>query len=229
MNIIRDMPKDERPRERMMFKGAHSLSNTDLLAVVLGKGTVNHSVIQMAYSLLSKYGSLQGIIEASTEDLMALYGIGETKACQLKACFEIARRIRDIPAETDIFYSNVSHLSLLADTIRGHIADMDREHFIGISLNTRDKVTAIDTISIGSLNASLIHARELFHACIRRHAASVVIAHNHPSGDPDPSDEDIMVTTRLMAAGNVMGIKVRDHIIVTKETYISMRQKGLLD
>ncbi len=229
MNMIRDLPKNERPRERLVYKGAHSLSSTDLLAIVLGKGTVNQSVMQLSYALLSKYGSLQNIIEASIEDLVTFYGIGQSKACQLKACFEIAKRVKEVPAAADLYYSQKANKAPLADAIRSHIADMNREHFVNISLNTRDKVIAIDTISVGSLNASLIHARELFHMAIRRHAASLIIAHNHPSGDPDPSDEDIVVTTRLMGAGNIMGIKVRDHLIVTSDRCYSLKSMGLME
>jgi DNA repair protein RadC len=222
---LHDLPKSERPRERLAHLGSEALSAPELLALVLGRGVAGEPVMMTAQKLLSRFGSLEVLCAASIEDLQAVKGVGFAKACQLKAILEIARRMGQT---SDTFGKKVKN-SLLSpgdvfQILKPRIAHFKKEHFVLVTFDTRNKVIGIDTISVGTLNASLVHPREMFEIAIRRHAASVIIAHNHPSGDPDPSDEDIRVTAKLTEAGKLLGIQLLDHIIVGKDKFYSFSQ-----
>lgn len=219
---LHDLPRSERPRERLVLHGSEALSAPELLALVLGRGVAGEPVMMTAQKLLSQFGSLATLCSASMEDLQTVKGIGVAKACQLKAILEIARRM----GETADGSSKKSRNAMLAPAdvfglLNPKIGHLKKEHFVLISFDTRNRVIGMDTISVGTLNASLVHPREMFEIAIRRHAASVIIAHNHPSGDPDPSDEDIRVTAKLTEAGKLLGIQVLDHIIVGKDRFYS--------
>lgn len=225
---IHDLPINERPRERIQLHGEQSLSAQELLAVILGRGISGESVMVTGQRLLSQFGSLEGIANASLQDLITVKGLGPAKACQIKACFEIARRIRVVPGNEAKKRGKHSVSSEeIASLVRGKITNFKKEHFILLSFDTRNNLISTDIVSVGTLNASLVHPREVFDIAIRRHSVWIVVAHNHPSGDPDPSSEDIKVTERITEAGRLMGIEVLDHVIITENGYYSFREQGL--
>lgn len=226
---IHDLPKSERPRERLKKLGPNSLSAQELLALILGRGVRGESVSMTAQKLLSYFGSLEGIMNASLEDLQSVKGLGLAKASQLKACFEIARRVftKSEIAE-EIKQKKITSAQEIYGLIRSKISNYAKEHLVVLSFDTRNKFLGMDTISVGILNANLIHPRETFDAAIRRHAAHIVVAHNHPSGDPEPSEDDLEITKRLVESGKILGIEITDHIIVTKNRFFSFKERKLI-
>jgi DNA repair protein RadC len=222
---LHDLPKPERPRERLRKFGVDALSAAELLALVIGRGVRKNPVMNIAQELLNRFGSVKGISEASVEELSKVRGIGLAKAAQIRACFELGKR-QDLEVEDDEV--SISNPRDVARAVRQRIQDKAKEHFTLVLLNTRNKIIRIETISTGTLNASLVHPREVFKEAITHTASSVVIAHNHPSGDTEPSEDDIRLTRRLVEVGRLVGIEVLDHIIVTKKEYLSFKEKGLM-
>jgi len=220
---VRDLPRQERPRERLQKFGPEALSAQELLALIIGRGIPRKSVMSIAQELLAKFGNVKAISQASIEELSQIKGIGLAKAAQIKACFELGRR-EELEPELKNF--DIKDPEAVVKAIRASIKDKAKEHFKLILLNPRNKIIGISTISIGTLNASLVHPREVFKDAIVHSAASVVLAHNHPSGDPEPSEDDITITKRLVEAGKILGIEVIDHIIIGKNDYYSFRAKG---
>lgn len=208
---LRDLPQEERPRERLVRLGSEALSTQELIALILGRGVPGEPVMMTAQKLLSHFGSIDSLLMSSLEDLQQIKGIGIAKASQIVACLEISRRLSNGVSQKSMKCTSPEEVYKLLNNKVGHYK---KEHFVLMSLNTRNNVLGIDSISIGTLNASLVHPREMFEIAFRRHASAVIIAHNHPSGDPDPSDEDIRVTKKLMDAGKLLGVQVLDHIIV---------------
>lgn len=226
---IHDLPESERPRERLKKFGPESLSAQELLALILGRGVKGEPVSMTAQKLLSYFGSLEGIMNASLEDLQSVKGVGLAKASQLKACFEIARRIytrSEIDEETE--KKKITSAQEVYELVKSKIINYAKEHFVVLSFDIRNKLLGMDTISIGTLNANLVHPRETFESAIRRHSAQIIVVHNHPSGDPEPSEDDLEITKRLVEAGKILGIEVIDHIIVTKTGFLSFKEKKLL-
>ena len=228
---IRDLPKEERPRERLISVGAVNLGSEELLSIILLTGFKGESVINISRNLLIKFGSLKNILEASLYDIKTIKGIGLAKACQLMACFEIFRRIKRLEKQENYFNSNrdaVVKPEIAAEYLRSKILNFDREHFLVMSFDVRNKLISIDEVSSGTLTASLVHPRETFESAIRNHAAQIIVGHNHPSHDAEPSEDDIKITKRLYDAGKIMGIELIDHIIVTKTEYTSLKNKGII-
>ena len=226
---LHDLPKSERPRERLKKFGAESLSAQELLALILGRGVKGESVSMIAQKLLSCFGSLEGIMNASLEDLQSVKGLGLAKASQLKACFEIARRLfmKSEPAE-ETRQKEITSAQEVYELIKSKISNYTKEHFVVLSFDIRNKFLGMDTVSVGILNENLMHPRETFDAAIRRHAAHIIISHNHPSDDPEPSEDDLEITKRLVESGKILGIEVIDHIVVTKKGFLSFKDKGLI-
>ena len=226
---IHDLPKSERPRERLQKFGPEALSAQELLSLVLGRGVRGESVLMTAQKLLSHFGSLEGVMNASSEDLQSVKGVGLAKASQLKACFEVARRVftKNEIAEK-VKQKEITSAKEVYELVKSKISNYTKEHLVVISFDSRNKFLGMDTVSIGILNASLIHPRETFDAAIRRHAAQIIVAHNHPSGEPEPSEDDLEITKRLVESGKILGIEVTDHIIVTKNGFFSFKEKNLL-
>ena len=222
---LHDLPQIDRPRERLISYGVRNLSSVEILALILGMGVQGEPVLKLAERLLSTFGSLAGIAEASLEELQQIKGVGTAKACQLQACAEVARRMQVSQSKAGVT-PRIADPANVASLARGHIADYHKEHYILISLDVRSKLLGVDTISIGILDAALVHPRETFAAAMRRRAAKVIICHNHPSGDATPSDDDLVVTKRLVTAGKIMGIAVVDHVIVTKQGFYSLQVEG---
>jgi DNA repair protein RadC len=219
---IHDLPLEERPRERLIKRGPEHLGTGELLAIILRTGTKNENAVELANRLLKNYG-LKGLSTADYQELRAVPGIKEAKACQLQACFELARRLEAYTAEPrPRIKSSKDVYNLLAPKMR----DLKKERFIALYLNTKNALLRSETVSLGSLNGSFIHPREVFKTAILESAASVIIAHNHPSGDPNPSKEDEEVTQRLIKAGRLMGIKLLDHIIIGNKGFHSLLSKA---
>lgn len=223
--VIRELPPEQRPRERMLKEGAASLSDIDLLAIMLRTGTAKASAMELAAAVLSRFQDLRRLSQATIEELSEIKGIGPVKAVQIKAALELGRRLASLPAEErPVIRCPEDVCSLLMEDLR----NLDREYFLALLLNTKNQVLAKETISIGTLNASMVHPRELFKVAIRRSAAAVILVHNHPSGDPTPSREDIALTKRLVEAGEIIGIDVLDHIVIGDNRFTSLKSKGLI-
>ncbi len=221
---IRDLPKDERPRERLVKFGEQALSAQELLQLILGRGVAGESVAITAQKLLTQFGSLQKLSEASIEELSSIKGIGLAKAAQIKAVFEISRRLF---TQTPTYKSKeLTDPEKVYRLIKSKLKDYYKEHFYIVTLNSRNH--SIAEVSVGSLNASVVHPREVFAEAIKNKAASVVFVHNHPSGDPEPSEDDLVLTKRLVESGKILGIEVADHIIVAKDKFFSFKNKGII-
>ncbi|MBP8591165.1 DNA repair protein RadC [Candidatus Shapirobacteria bacterium] len=221
---INDLPKDERPRERLVKFGEEALSAQELLQLILGRVVAGESVAVTAQKLLAQFGSLQKLAEASIEELSSIKGIGLAKAAQIKAVFEIGRRLStQVPTYKNKELTDPEKVYRL---IKSKLKDYHKEHFYIIALDSRNH--SIAEISVGSLNASVVHPREVFVEAIKNKAASVVFAHNHPSGDPEPSEDDLLLTKKLVESGKILGIEVADHIIVAKDKFFSFKNKGII-
>lgn len=227
---VRDLPQAERPRERLQKFGAEALSAQELLMLLLGRGVSGESIATCAQKLLSQFGSLEGIMQASLEDLQAVRGIGLAKAAQLKACMEIARRKEHAVESLAESQKGSAVLSpqAVCRLVQSKISNYAKEHFLVVSFDARNKVIAIDVVTIGTVSASIVHPRETFDVAIRRHASHIILAHNHPSGDTEPSSQDIEITNRLAQAGKILGIELADHIIVSKTGFLSFKERQLL-
>ncbi len=219
---IHDLPKEERPRERLEKYGVENLSAQELIALILGRGVRGESVMITAQKLLSKFG-LQGLKEASLEDLKEIKGLGNAKSAQITACVEIARRINDYELSQATKVQGMKALSPqdVYMLLKPKIKNLTKEHFLTLSFDIRNHLLGVDTISIGTLTDNLVHPRETFEAAIRRHAAKIIIAHNHPSGDSSPSSEDDQVTKQIIEAGQILSIMVIDHVILSRNGYYS--------
>lgn len=222
---IKDLPADERPRERLVKYGAEALSNAELLAIILRVGTQEYSAIGLAEHMLSRFNGLKGIATSSVEDLSRIKGLGIAKAAQIRAMAELGKRLA---ASVGHSRPTIRSPQDAADLVMPELRDEPQEHFKGIFLNSKNEVLKIRTITIGSLDASMITPRELFRDAISTNSASVIIAHNHPSGDPTPSQEDISVSKRLSEAGKVVGIEVLDHLVIGEGRWASLKERGLM-
>ncbi len=222
---IHDLPVSERPRERLQRFGVEALSAQEILALILGRGIAGESVTVTVQRLLTRFGSLRGLASASVEELAQVRGIGLAKAAQIKAAFELANRLEGY-SESDKKPS-VKTPDEVVSLVRSRLRGKKKEHFLVLLLDTRGQLIRISEISVGSLDSSIVHPREVFQEAISASAASVIFVHNHPSGDPEPSEDDIKLTERLTQAGEIMGIDVLDHIIVCDKTFLSLKAKGL--
>lgn len=223
--LLRDIPHDERPRERMMHYGASALSHAELLAILLRTGTRQESAVHIAQRLLKEAGGIRQLVDLSIEELTQIKGIGTAKAAQLKAGIELGRRLAASRHVEPVIIRNPHDAAeLLSEQMRY----LQKEHFVCLFLNTKNHVIAQETLSMGSLNASIVHPREVFRAAIKCSSASLVCAHNHPSGDPTPSPEDISLTSRLVEAGQIVGIDVLDHLIIGDGSFVSLKERGLM-
>jgi DNA repair protein RadC len=223
---VRDLPKAERPRERLVKLGTESLSSQEILAVILGRGTKGKSVINIAQDLLSKFHNLKAIAEASIEELCQIEGIGIAKACQIKAALELGKRVDTFPEDAQKITIKTTQDVLKA--VRQKLKDKKNESFLLLLLDTRNQLIRPAEISRGSLDATVVHPREVFKEAITASAASVICVHNHPSGNPEPSDDDLNLTKRLVQAGNLLGIEVLDHIIIGSQEHYSLKSHNLL-
>ena len=222
---IHDLPLSERPRERLQKFGVEALSAQEILALILGRGVSGESVMVTAQRLLSQFGSIKGIADASVEELSQLKGIGLAKAAQIRAAFELANRLEG--------YAEAGEKPIIkkpedvVDLVKVRLKGKKKEYFLALMLDTRSRLIKVAEISIGSLDGSIVHPREVFKEAISASAASVVFVHNHPSGDPTASEDDIGLNRRLAKAGDIVGIDVLDHIIIGDKKFLSLKREGL--
>jgi len=222
--LIRDMAMSDRPRERLIQIGERSLSTAELIAIVIRTGVGGENVIRLAERTLSSFGGITGLARASVKELMQVKGIGEAKAVEMKASLELGRRlIAATPAERPTVTSPGDAANLLMT----EMSLLEQEHLRLVLLDTRNGVLSTPTIYIGSLNSSVVRVGELFRAAIRENAAAFIVVHNHPSGDPSPSPEDVRVTRQIVEAGKLLDIDVLDHIIIGRQRYVSLKERGL--
>lgn len=224
---IKSLPREERPVEKSICKGASALSNSELLAILLGSGTRDKSAIRLAEDIISKdKAGISYLAESSVQELMSIRGIGQSKAARIMAAVELGKRISTTPRVKRMGVESSD------DIARMFIEDMryeKREVFKALLLNPRGEIISIETVSVGELTSTLVHPREVFSQAVKKSAAGIVFVHNHPSGNPEPSQEDIDTTQRLMACGKLLGIVVIDHIIIGDGRYCSMQSLDLLD
>ena len=222
---VHDLPLDERPRERLLRLGAEALSGQEILALILGRGTRGESVMVTSQRLLSRFGNLKGVAGASVEELTEINGIGPAKAAQVKAAAELGRRMDSDEGQKP--RQVLKSPEDVAAGVRSQLKGKKKEHFLVLCLDTRNRLINCRPVSMGSLDTSVVHPREAFKEAVSASAASVIFVHNHPSGDPEPSREDIELTRRLVKAGEMIGIEVLDHIVVCDTTYLSLKARGL--
>jgi len=213
---IKDIPKSDRPREKMEKYGPDKLSDAELLAILLRTGTKDLNVLKLSQKILDKFGK-EKFVDVSIEDLKSFHGIGAVKACEILSCFELGRRMLK-GKKTSILLSPKDVWERMED-IRGS----KKEHFVVFYLDSRNQEIHKEIISVGTLNESLVHPREVFENAIKNNTASIIIAHNHPSGDLEPSQADIEITKKLIHAGKILDIKIVDHIVVTVNGYNSLK------
>ncbi len=220
---IKDLPEFERPREKLIKKGAKALKKEDLLAILLRTGLKGKNALEVANDILVKYGDKK-LIEASYEEIRNMRGVGPTKAVQILAAIELGSRLFKEKSEKEIYINSSK------DVVKelAHIKENKKENFVVLYLDARNKLIYKETVSIGSLNANLVHPREVFEPAVRHLAAQIVLAHNHPSGDPEPSEDDLVITKKLVESGKILGIEVFDHIIVVKDSFFSFKNKGII-
>lgn len=214
-----------RPREKMEQKGAEALTEQELLAVLLRTGTKQTPVLELAAQVMERFDALPLLKEATREELMEIPGIGKAKALELQAALELGKRIfRYSYPDRYVVRSPEDAAEYMMEDLRF----LQQEHFVVLCLNTKNQIIHKQTLFIGSLNSSIVHPRELFKEALRRSAASIICLHNHPSGDPAPSSEDIQVTKRVAECGRLLGIELLDHVIVGDQRFESMKEQGFM-
>lgn len=209
----------------MLREGVQALSDAELLAVLLRTGTHKESAVTLAQRILKQAGGLKHIPEMSVAEMTKIKGIGEAKALQIHAGIELGRRLSQLTyGERPVIRSPRDAAALLMEELRY----LQKEHFVVLFLNTKNHVIAKETLSMGSLNASIVHPREVYRSAVKRGSASIICAHNHPSGDPTPSREDLGLTHRLIEAGNIIGIDLLDHLIIGDGVFVSLKEQGYM-
>lgn len=222
---LKELPEELLPRERLYQIGPEALSNREVLAILLRTGLKGENVLTLAERILIEVGGLAGLGKLTVHELAQLHGLGKAKASEVKAALELGRRSVSVdPMSRPVVNSPQDVARIVMEEMRF----LDREHFRVISLSTKNHVLGISPISIGSLNSSLVHPRECFKEAIRRNSNAIILLHNHPSGDPTPSKEDIEVTRRLADGGKILGIEVLDHVIIGDNRFISLKERGII-
>ncbi|MER2597949.1 MAG: DNA repair protein RadC [Caldilineales bacterium] len=222
--MIRDLPSSERPRERLLHYGAGALSSAELLAIILRVGSSGENVVRVAEKLLARHEGLPGLAQATVQEMCAERGMGEAKAAQVKAALELGRRLLvAAPHERP----QVRAPGDAANLLMAEMSLLTQEHLRTVLLDTRNRVISIPTVYIGSLNSTSVRVGEVFREAIRTNSAAMIVVHNHPSGDPSPSPEDVQITRRLSEAGSLLSIEVLDHLVIGRQRFVSMKERGL--
>jgi DNA repair protein RadC len=221
---VKEMPQEERPRERMERVGPQALSTAELLALILRTGVKDENVLTMATRLLVQYSGLAGLARAEFAQIAAEHGLGPAKTAQLLAALELGRRLMAESPEERFQIRAPQDAANLLMPLLGH---KEQEHFVVLYLDTRNRVLDQEILYKGSLNTSLVRVGEVFRGAVRRNCAGVIVAHNHPSGDPTPSAEDIALTRRLVDAGKLLEVDVLDHVIIGQNRFVSLRERAL--
>lgn len=222
---IKDIPIEERPRERLLKYGAEVLSNSELLAILIRTGTKSESAIKLAQRIVGTNEGIRFVSSATVQELSQIKGIGGAKASQIKAAIELGRRLRNYRVDHKIVINKPEDA---VDILMEDMRYLKKEHLRVIFLNTKNIIIEVKDLSIGSLSSSVVHPREIFSEAIRKSSSSIIVSHNHPSGDPTPSQEDINITRRLHEVGKLIGIDLLDHLIIGDGNYISLKEKGII-
>lgn len=223
---INDIPENERPMEKLLKYGVSDLSNAELLAILLRSGTKGENIISLSTRLLSDLGGLDGLLHINLDEARKIKGIKDVKACQMIAMVEMCKRFRTLKSQSVDF--KVSSPKDISELLMNEMSSLNQEVLKLILLNTKNTVIGVRDVFKGSLNSSIVHPREIFREAVQRGSANIIICHNHPSGDPAPSKEDINITLRIKQCGDIMGIGLLDHIIVGHNNYISLKEKGII-
>ena len=222
--MIRDLPQDERPRERLQRYGPSHLSNSELIAILLRVGSAGESVLHLSERVLSTYGGLGGVAKASYGELCDLHGISDAKACQVLAALELGRRLTSLqPDDRAVIRTPQDVFNLLS----GEMSFLVQEHLRVLLLNTKNEVLATHEIYKGNVNSAVIRVSEVLRPAVRENCPNIIIVHNHPSGDPTPSPEDIMVTRQISQCADMMDIELLDHVVIGNQRYVSLKERGL--
>jgi len=223
---IIDIPEEERPVEKLLINGPESLSNPELLAVILRTGTRGENIISLSTRIISEFNGLDGLLDAGINEITSIKGVKNIKASQIMAIGELVRRINKL----NVIRSGkiISSPSDIASHIMKEMVVLKQEVLKLIMLDTKNNIIGIKDVFKGSLNTSIVHPREIFKEAIKKSSSSIIICHNHPSGDPTPSKEDINITIRLKECSKIMGIDLLDHLIIGKDQYVSLKEKGII-
>lgn len=221
---IKDLKEEERPRERLAKLGPQSLTTAELLAILLRVGIVGETSIQVGQRLLQTFGGISGIHRASFDELSSQKGIKLAKAAQIKAAIELGRRlVLESPEERPVVHSPAD----AAELVQYEMGGLEQEELRVLLLDTRNRVQHIETVYRGSVNSSQVRVAEIFKAAIRRNATNIIVVHNHPSGDPTPSPDDVAITRAILQAGELLDVKLLDHIIIGSGRFVSLKERGL--
>lgn len=223
--LVREVPKSSRPRERLEKYGEKALATHELLAIVLRTGPKDSNVIQLSLRILNHFEDLYSLKMASIEELMMIKGIGRIKAIEMKASIELGIRLANA---SQLKSGTITSTQAAGGLLRKEMRDLQQEHVIALYLNTKNEIIKKKTIFIGSLNSSIAHPREIFREAVRYSAARIIIAHNHPSGNPEPSEADLVFTRRMVECGEMMGIDLLDHFIIGSEAFLSLKEYGVI-
>ena len=223
---VKELPLDDRPREKLILRGAQNLSDAELVAILLRTGKKGKSVIEIARELIHSERNLAMLATKTIDSLQKISGIGKDKAATLAAAFELSRRV--LSQSKFLLNKKVTSPQEIAEVFIPLLRDETKEKFIVVCLNSANKIIKHETISIGNLNSSIVHPREIFKVAIDCNSASIILIHNHPSGNPEPSNEDIRITQKIVESGKILDIPVFDHLIIAGETYTSFVEKRLI-
>ncbi len=222
---IKELPANERPRERLQAYGVHALTTAELIAILIRTGSGERSAVSLGEFLLAEFGSIKGVAGASQEQLARVKGLGDVKAGQIQAAIEFGHRLALF---TEGGRPAIGGPRDISNLLMPDLRYLKKEHLKSVLLDTKNRVLAIRTVSIGDLSSSIVHPREVYKDAVVASAASLIVAHNHPSGDPTPSAEDVAVTKRLISAGEIMGIDLLDHIVIGDGVFVSLKERGLI-
>lgn len=223
--MIKEMPDLERPREKMINHGSHMLSNAELIAILIGSGNKKQNAIELSREIISSFGGLIALTDITYEELVSIRGIGNAKACNILAALELNKRVAAFSIKKKMKITSPNDIcNIFMDGLRYE----KKERFIIVLLNTKSEIISKEVISVGNLNSSIVHPREVYKYAIKKSAASIVFIHNHPSGNPKPSNNDKNITKRLVEVGDIIGISVLDHIIIGNDVYFSFKEHNLI-
>lgn len=223
---VKELPIDDRPREKLSLRGVQSLSDTELIAILLRTGTKGKSVIQLAQEIIKKSGGLNNLMSQTSESIQKHLGVGKDKAATLLAAFELSRRV---DSQKKLFsIKKISSPKDVAEIFIPILRDKVKEEFYVLCLNSANKISKVELISVGNLNSSVVHPREVFKVAIENNSANIILLHNHPSGNSEPSNEDITLTRQMVEAGKIMNVQVFDHIIIAGERFTSLVEKRII-
>jgi len=223
---VTDMPEEERPIEKLLINGPETLSNAELLAVILRTGTRGENIVSLSTRVLSEFNGLDGLLDAGIDEITSIKGIKNIKASQIMAIGELVRRINRLSLIRES--KSITSPNDIARLVMKEMVFLKQEVLKLIMLDTKNNIIGIKDVFKGSLNSSIVHPREIFKEALKKSSSSIIICHNHPSGDPTPSKEDINITIRLKECGNIMGIDLLDHLIIGKNQYVSLKEKGII-